>query len=63
MVIHNYNPEDIIRCYIVKDKWKDDKKRIELIKELGYNVLIIWGNDYKKDKKRIEICKKWIKNL
>jgi len=63
-----YNENDIIgskyKNYKVSDKWKNDKERINIIKNNGYDVLIIWENDYKNDKEKItEMCKKWIKNL
>ena len=50
--------------YKVEDIWKRDEERIRLIIERGYEVLIIWENDYKKNKEEIKNkCIKWIKNL
>ena len=48
----------------VAEKWKYDNDREEILKKNGYDVLIVWENDYKQNKKIIiEKCKKWIKNL
>jgi len=63
-----YDKDDIIgtryKNYKVGDKWEYDKNRQNILKDNGYDVLIIWENDYKKHKKEIiEKCKKWIKNL
>ena len=44
--------------------WKRDYKRIQLIKDKGYDVLIVWENEYKNNKEEIKNkCIKWIKNL
>ena len=32
------------------DVWERDNKKINFAKELGYDVFIVWDNDYKKDK-------------
>lgn len=36
-----------------KEKWERDEKRIHIFKKLGYNVLIIWENDYNLYKEEI----------
>jgi len=44
--------------------WERDFKRIKIIEEKGYDVLIVWENEYKKNKEEIKNkCIKWIKNL
>lgn len=46
-----------------KDIWENDKIKINSIEELGYEVLIIWENDYKQNKeKTIQECINFIKN-
>lgn len=51
-------------CHMAKDIWKIDNNRINLIKNKGFDVLIIWEKDYKNNKKEIiNKCVKWIKNL
>ena len=48
----------------IENIWKYDEQRINNIKELGYDILIIWEQDYKRNKKEIKNkCLKWIKNL
>jgi len=50
--------------FTVKEKNEMDKKRETILTKNGYNVLVVWENDYKNNKKEIiETCKKWIKNL
>jgi G:T-mismatch repair DNA endonuclease (very short patch repair protein)/predicted transcriptional regulator len=34
--------------------WKYDLLKLELIKELGYNIEVVWESDYKKDKQIIK---------
>jgi len=63
-----YNKDIIIgskyKHYTVEDIWKRDSERIKLIEEKGYQVLIVWENDYKKSKEKIKNkCIEWIKNL
>lgn len=43
------------------DIWDRDKKKVEFAKQLGYEVFVVWDNDYKKDK--IDILKKCINFL
>ena len=44
------------------DVWKRDKKKTEFAKQLGYDVFIVWDNDYKKDKLGIlEKCLNFLK--
>ncbi len=51
--------ENIIR--IVKNIWESDEKRIKRLKELGYDVLIIWELDWNKNKEKcIEEIRKYI---
>jgi hypothetical protein len=63
-----YDKDKIIgskyKHFRVEDAWKKDLDRINLIKNEGYDILIIWENDYKKDKEKIKNkCVEWIKNL
>ena len=63
-----YNKDKIIgskyKHFSAEDAWKKDSDRINLIKNQGYDILIIWENDYKKDKEKIKNkCVEWIKNL
>ena len=63
-----YKSEDIVGSKYdhskVKDIWERDEKRINLIKEKGYDILIIWEDDFEKNKEETKNkCIKWIKNL
>ena len=50
--------------YKVEDIWKRDSERVNLIEKKGFEILVIWENDYKKDKEKIKNkCIEWIKNL
>lgn len=44
-----YKADDIItvysNVYFAQDKWKKDKKRLEILASLGYKVLIIWESE------------------
>lgn len=50
------NPKIYESKYVFKDGiyasdiWERDKKKIDFAKSLGYDVFIVWDNDYKKDK-------------
>lgn len=44
-----------------QDIWKRDKNRLKLLKESGYEVLVVWEMDYRKNKKEIvEKCLKFL---
>lgn len=44
-------------------QWTDDKKRVDCLKKLGYEVLIIWESDYIKNKNDIiQQCIDFIEN-
>ena len=63
-----YEKEKIIgskySCHKAEDIWKIDFDRVKLIKEKGFEVLIVWESDYKNNKEEIKNkCIKWIKNL
>jgi len=65
---NKYKEDDIIgskyKKSLVGDKWKQDEIRINMLKNNGYDVLIIWEKEFKENKKIIiEKCKNWIKNL
>jgi very-short-patch-repair endonuclease len=44
-----YKEDDQIRLpgssYSAKDKWERDQKKIEKLKSLGYDVIVIWETD------------------
>lgn len=44
-----YENHDLIKGKTVKSKRLEDEQRIEFIKSLGYEVMIIWENDYKRN--------------
>ena len=55
----NYNFNNEI-C--ASDVWERDKKKIDFAKKLGYDVFIVWDNEYKKDKIGIlEKCLNFLK--
>ena len=44
-----------------EDMWRNDKRKIDFIKEEGFEVLTIWENDYRLNKNEIiEKCKKFL---
>ena len=44
--------------------WEHDKRRIDFLKYLGYDILVIWENDWIKNKKScIEVIKKFYENV
>lgn len=58
-----YDKNDIIKANrkIAKDIWDWDSKRLNAVKALGYDILIIWESEYKDDKeKTIEKCIKFL---
>ena len=43
--------------------WKYDLDKVEFLKKNGFDILIIWEEDYKKDPKQIlEKCIEFINN-
>ena len=42
--------------------WKDDKIRIDNIKNYGYNLEVVWESEYKGKTTLKEIIKKYVKN-
>ena len=40
--------------FTAEEIWKRDRERIQLIKDRGYDILIIWENEYKKNKEEIK---------
>lgn len=47
----------------VKDVWEYDNKRINEIKRMGYDILIVWENDYRNDRESIiDECMKFLYN-
>lgn len=58
-----YNEADEIRGSSVKDIWNFDLEKINLAKNSGYRVMIIWESDFLDNKINIiEKVKKWILN-
>ena len=58
-----YKPDDVNRCFklTAKEKWEIDRLKIEAAKKRGYEVLVIWENDYNKNHDEIiKICKEFI---
>ena len=46
----------------VGDIWQRDMKRIEVLEEMGYDVMIVWELDYKSDKKLVfNECSEFLK--
>ena len=46
-----------------KDIWEQDEEKLNVLTELGYEILIIWENDFKENKENtISICNNFIKN-
>lgn len=51
-----------IKKMLAEDIWNYDKKKIDLIKNSGYNLEIVWETDFNKDPKLIyKIIKKYVK--
>jgi len=48
-----YKANDIIYFKTAKEVWDRDAYRIKLLKEAGYEVIIVWDSDYKKNKEKI----------
>lgn len=61
-----YQPFDIPIKFInkkAKDIWEEDKIKLQKVINNGYELKIVWENDYKKNKKRIlSECLNFIKN-
>jgi G:T-mismatch repair DNA endonuclease (very short patch repair protein) len=45
-----------------KEIWEEDKVRIDYLKNLGYNLEIIWEREISDEKKLNKILKKYVKN-
>jgi G:T-mismatch repair DNA endonuclease (very short patch repair protein) len=57
-----YNPDYYhqVKQKTAKELWEYDKNKIDLIKEKGYNLEVVWESDYKSDKTIInKIIKKY----
>lgn len=52
-----FNSDDLIKSFsinkLAKEIWEIDAKRIGFLKLLGYDVLIVWENDWKKNKEEV----------
>lgn len=45
-----------------KEIWEKDKRKIEVAKEKGFEVLTIWDSEYRNDKEKIlNKCKEFLK--
>lgn len=54
-----YKENDIIlkgssNEYTVKEKWEKDNNKINIAKELGYKILIVWEKDIKENMQQVE---------
>ena len=50
---NKYNANDIVyRKKKASDIWKQDEERVTYLKNLGYDVLIVWEDDFKNNKKK-----------
>jgi hypothetical protein len=60
-----YSPEyfhKFMKC-TAQEKWNADKKKIDLIKDAGYEVLVIWESEYKQSPELIiDKCIKYLSN-
>jgi len=62
-----YNADDVMQLggseWIAKDVWEKDKKRLDAIRQQGYEILVVWERDYIKNKKTIlESCANFLSN-
>lgn len=58
-----YSDKDTIRGRPVYDIWNAELKKINLAKDLGYRVLVVWESNYNADKfKTVKEVIKWILN-
>jgi hypothetical protein len=48
-----YKPEQKIKGYTAQEKWEKDLKRAEVIKSMGYDLVIIWESDWNEFKQGI----------
>lgn len=59
-----YSDNDFIKSFSINktvgEIWANDNYRIEMLKKMGYSVLIIWENDWKTNK---QTCIEKIKNF
>jgi len=56
-----YSESDKIRGSVVKDIWIGEEHKINLAKQLGYRVLVVWENEFLDNKiEVIKKVKKWI---
>lgn len=63
-----YEEADLIKSFNInktaKELWEYDKKRIEYLKSVGYNVLVIWEEDWKKNNEEcIKIIKEYYEKI
>lgn len=47
-----YKPNDIVKGRKAKDKWKQDKEKVDFAISQGYEVLTIWEDEYKNNKEQ-----------
>jgi len=51
-----YKPTDIIkgkRQFIASEKWEYDKKKLDELKDKGYDVMVVWEDDYRTNPDKI----------
>lgn len=56
-----YSAQDTIRGKRASDIWEKDAKKLQLVTDLGFNVLVVWERDYKlNQQKTLEDVVKWM---
>lgn len=59
-----YSADDMIRGKRAADIWERDAKKLQLVTDLGFNVLVVWEKDYRvNQRKTIEDVVKWIRDI
>ena len=59
-----YNENDLIRGVSAKDIWEKDEKKLAVARNAGFDILVVWENDYRQNKQKIvEEVAKWILNI
>lgn len=58
------HPHPFKKWITAQDIWDNDKNKLELAKEKGFDILIIWDSEYKKDKeKTLKRCLEFLGKL
>ena len=48
-----YKEDEIIHGKLVKDIWEEDNKKLKLLREYKYEILVIWDMDYKNNSGKV----------